>query len=139
MADDKSFKLPIDGGCQCGHVRYQVVEKPFGLAVCHCTECQRQSGSAFGMSLGARNGALVLRSGTLKKFEVKCDSGRTKSCFFCPECGTRIYHQTENGISVKAGTLDDTSWLKPDAHYWTKRKQWWVLIPDGAPQIPDDG
>jgi hypothetical protein len=139
MSDDKSFKLPIDGGCQCGHVRYQVVEKPLGLFICHCTECQRQSGSAFGMSLGARNGALVLRSGALKKFEVKCDSGRIKSCYFCPDCGTRIYHQTENGISVKAGTLDDTSWMRPDAHYWTKRKQPWVVIPDGVLHILDDG
>ena len=139
MSDNKSLQLPIDGGCQCGHVRYQVVEKPLGLIVCHCTECQRQSGSAFGMSLAARSSALRLRSGALKKFEVKCDSGRMKSCFFCPDCGTRIYHQTENGISVKAGTLDDRSWLKPDAHYWTKRKQSWVVIPEAVPQISDDG
>jgi len=138
VANNQPFQLPLDGGCQCGHIRYQIIERPFGLAVCHCTECQRQSGSAFGMSLGVRHGAVVLRSGTLKKFDVKCDSGRMKSCFFCPECGTRIYHQTQTGISVKAGTLDDRTWLKPDAHYWTKRKQSWVVIPDGVPQSPDD-
>ena len=130
----------IDGGCQCGRVRYRVEGKPpFGLSVCHCTECQRQSGSAFGMSLAVATAAFTLRSGDLKTFDEKCDSGRIKTCAFCPECGTRIYHQTENGMSIKAGTLDDTSWLKPNAHYWTKRKQPWVAVPDGVRQFSDDG
>jgi hypothetical protein len=129
----------IEGGCQCGRVRYRVEGKLFGLAVCHCTECQRQSGSAFGMSLAVAPAAFKLRSGELKTFEVKCDSGRIKTCAFCPECGTRIYHQTGHGMSIKAGTLDDTSWLKPDAHYWTMRKQSWVSIPDGIVQFSDDG
>ena len=130
----------IDGGCQCGRVRYRVEGKPpVGLAVCHCTECQRQSGSAFGMSLAVASSAFRLRSGDLKTFDVKCGSGRIKTCAFCPECGTRIYHQTENGMSLKAGTLDDTSWLKPDAHYWTKRKQSWVVVPEGVAQFSEDG
>jgi hypothetical protein len=58
---------------------------------------------------------------------------------FLSGSGTRIYHQTENGMSLKAGTLDDTSWLKPDAHYWTKRKQSWVVVPEGVAQFSDDG
>lgn len=91
------------------------------------------------MSLAVPSGAFQLRSGVLKTFEVRCDSGRIKTCAFCPECGTRIYHQTRNGMSVKAGTLDDTCWLKPDAHYWTMRKQSWVGVPDGVLQFTDDG
>ena len=130
---------PLTGGCQCGHIRYDLAGQPFGLAVCYCRECQRQSGSAFGMSLAVAPDTFKLLAGTLKTFQVKCDSGRIKTCAFCPECGTRIYHQTGNGMSIKAGTLDDTSWLKPDSHYWTMRKQPWVLIPDGVAQFPDDG
>jgi hypothetical protein len=91
------------------------------------------------MSLAVLPAAFTLLSGRLKKFEIRCDSGRIKTCAFCPDCGTRIYHQTEKGMSLKAGTLDDTSWLSPDAHYWTKRKQEWVAIPDGVVQFPDDG
>ena len=83
--------------------------RAIGLAVCHCRECQRQSGSAFGMSLAVPHRAFRLVSGALKSFEAVCDSGRTKTCAFCPECGTRIYHETVNGMSVKPGTLDDTS------------------------------
>ncbi len=127
------------GGCQCGRIRYEITKEPVGLAVCHCRECQRQSGSAFGMSLALPDGAFRLISGTLKTFEVKCDSGRMKTCAFCSECGTRIYHQTVKGMSVKAGTLDDTSLLKPEAHYWTMRKQPWVLIASEVAQIADDG
>jgi hypothetical protein len=91
------------------------------------------------MSLDVPGGAFQLRSGVLKTFEVICDSTRIKTCAFCPECGTRIYHETSNGMSLKAGTLDDTSWLKPDRHYWTMRKQAWVVIPDGVAQFTDDG
>jgi hypothetical protein len=136
---NETLQLPLDGGCQCGKVRYRVEGRRLGVVACHCTECQRQSGSAFGLSLVVPLGAFQLRSGELKTFEAICDSGRKKTCAFCPECGTRIYHQTSNGMSVKAGTLDDTSWLKPDRHYWTKRKQPWVVIPDGVPQFSDDG
>jgi hypothetical protein len=127
------------GGCQCGHIRYELSDAPLGLAVCHCTDCQKQSGSAFGMSLAVGEGAFRLRSGTLKSFQVVCDSGRIKACAFCPECGTRIFHRTENGTSLKAGTLDDTSSLSPDSHYWTARKQPWVNIPANVRQFPDDG
>ena len=127
------------GGCQCGYIRYDLTRVPLGLAACHCRECQRQSGSAFGLSLAVAAGGFELRSGTLKTFEIKCDSGRIKTCAFCPECGTRIYHRTVNGMSLKAGTLDDTSWLKPDAHYWTTRKQPWLVIPAGTAQFRDDG
>jgi hypothetical protein len=133
MADEAT------GGCQCGEVRYRIEGEPLELSVCHCRECQRQSGSAFGMSLAIPAGAFRLLAGSPKTFEVVCDSGRTKTCAFCPTCGTRIYHRTDAGISIKAGTLDDTSSLRPTAHYWTARKQPWVQIPHGIRSFPDDG
>jgi hypothetical protein len=121
-------------------VRYRLTGEPLGLAVCHCTECQRQSGSAFGMSLAVPSASFRLLSGELKTFTVSCDSGRTKRCAFCPGCGTRIHHQVlETVLSIKAGTLDDTSRLSPLAHYWTRSKQPWVPIPAGARCFPDDG
>ena len=127
------------GGCQCGHVRYEISGPVHGLAVCHCRDCQRQSSSAFGMSLFVLPDDFHLTQGTLKTFEVTADSGRKKTCAFCPECGSRIYHRTRRGMSVKAGTLDDTSVLTPHGHYWTSRKQGWVTIPAGVPQFADDG
>ena len=144
-ANERKSRIPVlmssrDGGCQCGRVRYRFDGEPLGLAVCHCTECQKQSGSAFGMSLAVASASFRLIAGELKTFTVLCDSGRTKHCSFCADCGTRIHHRTDDAfLSIKAGTLDDTSWLSPDAHYWTKRKQPWVQIADGVSCFSDDG
>ena len=129
----------MEGGCQCGSVRYRLEAEPTGLAVCHCRDCQRQSGSAFALSLDVPAEAFRLLSGELRTFEASCASGRTKECAFCPRCGTRIYHRGAWGMSIKAGTLDDTSRLVPGAHYWTKRKQPWVAIPEGVRCFRDDG
>jgi hypothetical protein len=129
----------MSGGCQCGNVRYEITGAPVELVVCHCKECQRQSGSGFGMSLFVADGGFRLTAGELKFFHVTCDSGRLKTCAFCGDCGTRIYHSTGGSISLKPGTLDDTAWLRPTHHYWTQRKQPWVVIPDDAVCIADDG
>ena len=125
-----------EGGCQCGAVRYRVEGEPIALAACHCTLCQRQSGSAFGLSLAVPRERFHLLSGELRTFTVTCDSGRQKDCLFCPTCGTRILHRvqsTERALSVKAGTLDDTSDLRPDLHIWTRSKQPWVVLSEGTP------
>lgn len=125
-----------DGGCQCGRVRYRVRGEPLSLAVCHCTLCQRQSGSAFGMSLMVPAESFELLSGELASFTVTCDSGRTKECAFCPACGTRIHHRgalDPSVVSLKPGTLDDPSGLVPGLHIWTRSRQAWVPIPEGVP------
>jgi len=92
------------------------------------------------MSMAVRRNAFRLLAGEPKAFTTSCDSGRSKTCAFCPSCGTRIYHQVRDEVlSIKPGTLDDTSRLRPAAHYWTKRRQPWVLIPEGVLCVEDDG
>ncbi len=129
----------LTGGCQCGAVRYWIEGEGHRLNVCHCLDCQRQSGSAFGMSLVIEPSSFRLESGRLRDFVVNASSGRKKTCAFCPECGVRIYNRTSRLMSVKAGTLDDTSWLRPDAHYWTTRRQAWVSLPNDAPVFDEAG
>ena len=102
----------------------------YRLNACHCLDCQKQSGSAFGMSLIIKPDSFQLRAGELSTFEVTASSGRRKTGAFCPHCGVRIYNATKALMAVKAGTLDDTSQLQPDAHYWIKRKQAWLALPD---------
>ena len=85
------------------------------------------------MSLIIQTNAFQLKTGKLKEFVTKADSGREKTCAFCPDCGVRIYNATSALMAVKAGTLDDTSWLKPDAHYWTKNRQSWIALPNDVP------
>lgn len=90
------------GGCQCGYVRYTLDGEVLRLNICHCRDCQRQSGSAFGMSLVIRPEAFRLTSGELRTFDLVADSGRTKTCAFCPNCGVRIFNRTSTLYSVKA-------------------------------------
>jgi hypothetical protein len=118
-------------------VRYRITVEPLLLVACHCKECQRQSGSAFGMSLVVPKPGFAVQ-GQLKLFERTSDKGRLLRCFFCPECGTRIHHEPSYGApvcNVKAGTLDDTSWLEPKLHTWVQSKQPWTLIPEGIPTL----
>jgi len=125
--------MKYTGGCQCGRVRYSIAAEAITLSICHCRDCQRQSGSAFGMSLIIADSSFQLLSGSLKTFGTQTESGRSKTCAFCPDCGVRIYNATSSRKSIKAGTLDDVSKLQPKAHFWTSRKQSWIALPTNLP------
>lgn len=124
---------PGDGGCQCGAIRYRLKAKPEMLYVCHCSDCQKQSASAFGMSLIMAPGQIefVRGGGRLRHWDTRADDGVVKRCHFCPDCGTRVMHGSDDPaaeISIKAGSLDDTRGLRPQAHIWLRSAQPWVTI-----------
>lgn len=126
--------LPLTGGCQCGSVRYALSDVPVVFYICHCTECQKQSSSAFGESLRVRASDLAV-TGTFASFERDAASGGTMVCDFCPACGSRLFHRRDryaDTLNVKAGTLDDTAWLAPAGHIWARSRQRWVHIPGDA-------
>lgn len=126
-----------DGGCQCGAIRYRVSAEPVRVSLCHCSQCQRQTGSAFSMAMIVPDAAFALLRGQLKTWTRSSDAGRPVVCNFCPDCGTRITHQAEvyrGYTNVRPGTLDDRSWLKPTISIWNSQKQPWVVLPDGMYQ-----
>jgi len=119
------------GGCQCGRIRYRLLGEPLTLYLCHCRDCQKQSSSAFGMSLWVHRRDIEFRGGTPRIWKTAGESGAPKLCAFCPECGSRLYHASADEqapLSLKAGSLDDTSWLRPVAHLWTRRAQPWLPL-----------
>jgi hypothetical protein len=97
---------------------------------------QRQSGSAFSLSLLADRSAVVVEEGQPAVWERQHESGRVIDCVICAKCGSRLFHEPRANTKitiVKAGNLDDTSWLYPVGHIWTRSAQPWVAIPpDGA-------
>ena len=102
---------PYTGGCQCGSVRYVLTAEPIRVTACHCKECQRQSGSAFGMSMPVRKERLSV-TGSTKQFTRVANSGGEVTGVFCPDCGIRIYNVLKSALdvlSIKPGTLDDTT------------------------------
>ena len=126
------MKLPVEGGCQCGAVRYQITDEPVVVYACHCTTCQTQSGSAFGMAARVRGEHFQLTQGELSSFERPGSIGHTFTNSFCGQCGTRIHHVSSRFpdlISLKPGTLDETGWVRPEFHVYTRSAQPWITIP----------
>ena len=129
----------LTGGCACGRVRYRVNEAPLFPYACHCTDCQRTTGSAF-----------VIHSTVAKEdFEIEGDtqsvtlptsSGAGYDIHFCCNCGTCvwcIYHvRADPVLIVRSGTFDDAARVTPGAHIFTASMQPWFKLPDDVPSFP---
>lgn len=122
-----------EGGCLCGAVRYRVTGQPTRTAVCHCTFCQRRTGSAFGISAYFAEQDVAITQGVLHPYEHRSDeSRRWLKMEFCPTCGTTVTWTAElfpGERAVAGGTLDDPNWLKLDRHLWTRSAQHWMVFP----------
>ena len=104
--------LPITGGCQCGVIRYEITSFPLLLYTCNCTDCQRQSGSAFALNMPVRSADFRILQGEPNGWHHTSPSGMPVISRFCGNCGTRLYGERDGRpetISLRAGTLDDTS------------------------------
>jgi hypothetical protein len=121
--------LPLLGGCQCGAVRYAITQPPMMIYNCHCTNCQRIGGGAFSTPLTVLEASFAFTNAQPRTFEWMSDAGNRRIGWLCGECGCRIAHGQipSNGIlSVRSGTLDDTTWVEPVGDIWTKSAQSWV-------------
>jgi hypothetical protein len=134
---DDPMNLPLTGGCHCGALRYEISAAPLLTYTCHCTACQRISGTAFSLGLVVAESAFRLTAGEPRTVERIADSGRANVRWLCPDCGSWIAGAPRAGPTgelfyrVRAGTLDNTSWLQPTAHFWTRSKQPWITLPEG--------
>lgn len=137
--NDEINPAPRTGGCQCGAIRYELTGAIRTLYACHCRECRKQSASAFGLSVFVARESLRLTCGTPKFWSRPTDSGQVLDCAFCPDCGSRLWHQRRGAgdtVSVKAGSLDAPVDLRFAVHIWTSRKLPGVVLPEGAVQFP---
>jgi hypothetical protein len=120
----------MTGGCLCGKIRYSINADPVFTGVCHCSNCQKQSGSSFSIVVGVPAAAFSVQ-GEMKTYQDKGDSGKAVGRLFCPDCGSPIQSDVEAmpGIAIiKAGTLDDTSSLKPGMQIFCDSAQPWVQL-----------
>ena len=121
--------LPLEGGCQCGALRYELNAAPITLYACHCSNCQKQTGSAFVLSTVIPEAAFSFTEGKPGKTEWEADSGAQRFGYYCKDCGNRIANgQTPSTgiLSLRAGNFDDTSWVRPAGHIWVKSAQPWI-------------
>lgn len=127
--------LPLVGGCMCGALRYEVSAPPLMIYNCHCTNCQKISGSAFNTSVIVAETALRFTAGEPSRVEWVSDKGTTRCGLFCGACGTRIVNggKPSTGVfSLRAGTLDDTSWVQPVGDLYTRSAQPWMRFIEGG-------
>ena len=127
--------LPMTGGCSCGAIRYEITSFPLLLYTCNCTDCQTASGSAFALNMPVATRAFRITQGEPKPWHHISPSGVAVTSWFCSDCGARIYGERSgrpDSMNLRAGTLDDTTWLYPVAHIYLKSAQDWVQPADGA-------
>ena len=132
------MQLPLTGGCLCGTLRYEIAEAPFLTYTCHCTDCQRLTGSAFSIAIMVHERAFRLTAGEPRLLRKTADSGRIVIRWLCPDCAAWVCSAPVPALAsadavrrVRAGSLDDARWLQPTAHFWTRSRQSWVVLPDG--------
>jgi hypothetical protein len=122
----------MHGSCLCGQVTYSANAEPAFVGVCHCKNCQRHSGTAFALVVGVPSSAMSLH-GRLSTYRDTGESGRVVLRNFCPECGSAVTTEPAvmSGMTlIKAGTLDDTSWIDPKVHVYCDSAQKWTSIPE---------
>jgi hypothetical protein len=123
----------MTGGCLCGQVRYSANAEPIFAGICHCTHCQKQSGGAFSIVVAVPQPAMKVE-GSPKTYAATGDSGKKNVSTFCPNCGSTIMSEPEMmpGVSIiRVGTLDDTSWVKPNMEIYCDSAQSWVELGGG--------
>ena len=129
----------VQGGCLCGQIRYEIRGGLGRPGVCHCKNCQRQSGSAFStLAVVNREHFTIVEGEPALYTDNETSSGAKVSRYFCGNCGSPIYSDMENRadiVAVKAGTLDDTSYYKPTYHLWCESRQSWFELAEGLPQL----
>ncbi|BBB26200.1 GFA family protein [Amphritea japonica] len=128
------MSYPIEGSCQCGGVKYRLLEAPQMVVACHCKECQKLSTSAFSITAMVKASGIIFE-GEMLEWIRPADSGNISAARFCPSCGNRIYHfnpAEPDVIKLKPSNLSDTSIINPTAHLWVSEKQDWYDIPDGV-------
>ncbi|KWV93185.1 GFA family protein [Erythrobacter sp. YT30] len=117
-------------------MRYTIAADRLAAYTCHCRECQKQSASAFGISVPVFKNVLTLE-GETASWGRPTDSGSYTHCHFCVTCGTRLYHAGENRpamVTIKGGSLDNPDDVEPVAHIWVSRRRPWLTLPDNIPQ-----
>ena len=129
------MRIPIDGGCACGAVRYRLTSDPLFVHCCHCLNCQRQTGSAFVINMLIEADRLEVLEGEPQPVAVPRSGGKKQKIWRCPICQIAVFSQyTRRQIRfVRAGTLDDPAAVEPDVHIFTRSKLPWVTLPESVP------
>lgn len=133
MRQDVAPGERLEGGCTCGHVRYRLAGPPMFVHACHCTWCQRETGTAFALNAIYERARVEVTAGETELVDTPSESGRGQGISRCPRCRIALWSRYSSPAFafVRVGTMDDPKRLPPDVHIFTRSKQPWIVIPPG--------
>lgn len=138
---DQADNTTFEGGCTCRKIRYRLTRSPIVVHGCHCTWCQRETGSAFAQNAMIETRNVELISGQPERIDTPSNSGKGQIILRCPDCKIAVWsHYAGAGEKlsfIRVGTLDEREMLPPDFHIFTASKQEWVILPADTPAFEE--
>ena len=124
-----------EAACHCGQLRLEVEGEPFAVSICHCLDCQRRTGSAFGMQAGFKRDQVQV-NGRFNDFSrISEEADRREHTFhFCPDCGSQVFYTEPDDpdlIVVSIGSFADPDFPPPTESGYNSRRHRWIGLPDG--------
>jgi hypothetical protein len=131
--------MKIDGHCHCGRITFEAEADPAAVTICHCTDCQQLTGSAFRANIRVSAESFALRSGSPKSYVKTAESGNQRRHAFCGDCGTPIYAcaiENPQSYSLRLGTITQRAAFSPQRQIWRRSALPWV---DAVAAVPASG
>jgi hypothetical protein len=132
--------MHIDGGCHCGYITYEADVDPEKVSICHCTDCQNLTGSAYRVTVPAPASGFKLLTGQPKIYVKTAESGTKRAHGFCPECGTPVYATSVDPdppvYGIRVGTARQRNELRPRRQSWCRSALGWSMNIESLPQSP---
>ena len=131
--------MRIDGACTCGAIKIEGEADPEKTQVCHCTDCQTGTGSAFRVSILVPGSTFKIAGQPTIYVKTTAESGKPRAQAFCPHCGSPIYSTTpgdgvQPSYTVRVGILRQRDLLTPRRQIWFRSARPWVTELDGVPK-----
>ena len=123
-------EVPRTASCACGDLRVTCTGEPRSVSLCHCLDCQKRTGSAFGVAAFFAGDAVGVE-GASNAFERLSESGHAVTFHFCPRCGSTVFWEPErkpDTVAVAVGTFADPSFPPPANSAWPERRHPWVTV-----------
>ncbi|MGN6550257.1 MAG: GFA family protein [Pararhizobium sp.] len=134
--------MKVNGRCHCGDLAFTAEVDPQRVFVCHCSDCQAMSGSAFRVNVHGAAADFRLLQGEPAFYERTAESGRTRVHAFCRRCGSQIYStgtgENAGAMSIRTGTLAERAALQPSRQIWCRSAHPWTQALAGVPQVERD-
>lgn len=130
--------MKVDGGCYCGNITFEAELDPGTVRVCHCTDCQHMTGSAYRVNVSVPKDRITFKGGKAKTYTKTAESGTKRVHAFCPECGTPVYSIATGEFKdygLRVGTIRQRAELKPVKQQWCRSAMEWTQDMQALPKF----